>query len=54
MDPHQRESLGMSVTFDDLVRDSDESPAHIVAVEHDAFVSHGSFLVSRDRVKGAR
>jgi hypothetical protein len=35
------------------VRDPHERPAHVVPVEDDLVVAHGSFLASRDRVKGA-
>jgi GDP-D-mannose dehydratase len=52
VDAHEGEPLGLAVLLHDLVRDANEGPAHVVAVEDDLLFGHTSFLASQDRVKG--
>ena len=51
VDADDRDPLAAGL-LDDLVRDADQDPPHVLAVEH-FFLAHcTSFLASRDRVKG--
>jgi hypothetical protein len=53
MDPHDGEPIVLGVLLDDLVRDAHKRSPYVVPVEDELLGAHGSFLASRDRVKGA-
>jgi hypothetical protein len=56
VDADERDAAGIRGLLDDLVGDPHERASHVVTVEDDPGAVHlgcGSFLASRDRVKGA-